>query len=170
MMGETNTQYRPMRPWLRVLLVGSLALNLLFAGLAAGIALRFGEAGGRPPPSVGAALYRSLPDPDRKALRGEIRRMHGDGDHRARHRAEALAVAQALRAEPFDPAALEALVAGHLDARNSGLAEVQASWLARVAAMDSAARLAYADRLTAAFEGGARERRWFKRREGRGAD
>lgn len=162
-MVDHDKTYGPMRPWMRVLLVSSLALNLLFVGLAVGTAMRFGGPDRRPPPSVGAALYRSLPDDDRRALRSDIRRLRGAQDHRARHRDEARQVANALRAEPFDAAALETLVIGHLNDRNGGLAEVQSAWVARIAAMDRAARLDYAERLTEAFDRPARKKKWFGR-------
>ena len=107
--------------WMRVLLGVSLALNLLVAGLAAGAALRHGRAGGMhaAPHSLAGAMIRELPPQDRRALsalaRDDLAR-DGHGDRRARRRAEAAAVTGALRAVPFDAAALRAVLEGTAEA------------------------------------------------------
>ncbi|MGD9864339.1 MAG: periplasmic heavy metal sensor [Pseudodonghicola sp.] len=154
-MTMTDTDRKPprMRPWLRVLLGVSLALNLLVAGLAVGAAIRFG--GGpervRPPMPLGALLYRELPREDRKTLRD--RNLGAREERAARRRADAEELNAALRAVPFDQARIEAFLTRDA-ARQAGLEEaMRHAWLARVAAMSDADRAAYADRLQQAMAG-----------------
>lgn len=139
-----------MRPWLRVLLGVSLALNLAVAGLVVGAMIRFGGPGGmRPPMPLGAMLYHELPRDDRRALREEI---HGARAHRAeRRRADFRELDAALRAVPFDRARVADVLAAQ-SARHKDLEqEMRAAWLRRVAAMSEAERAAYADRLAEAL-------------------
>ncbi len=135
------------RAWVRILLGVSLALNLAVIGLVIGAAFRFGGPGGahRPPPPMGAILYRELPREDRKALRG--RAFGGREEHATKRRDEAAAIDAALRAVPFDAAALDAFLDGQARHREEFLSIVQEAWLARVSAMSDAERAAYADRL-----------------------
>lgn len=142
-MAETSA--KPPRRWTRWLLFGSLALNLLVVGLIAGAALRMSGWGiGPPVRGLGPALYRELPREDRRALRQTLRTAGGDamspGD-------QARLLSAALRAEPFDPDALEALINQQAEALQLYQFEVQRKWLAQVAEMSPAERNAYADRL-----------------------
>ncbi|MFV0514898.1 MAG: periplasmic heavy metal sensor [Jhaorihella sp.] len=150
--------------WMRVLLGLSLALNLLVAGLAAGAALRYGRAGEmhQPPRSLAGAMIRELPQQDRRALRALARddlARDGNGGYRARRRAEASAVADALRAVPFDTAILRSLLDDQNRRRAAIRDELREAWLARVAAMGDTERAAYADRVEQAMRrGGPRGR------------
>ena len=136
--------------WVRVLLVASLAANLLIAGMVVGA--RTGREAGervRGPRDAGAMLYLgALPREDRAALVAELRA--GGPDRRARV-AEALAEVRAtlttLRAEPFDADAFAARL-GHQRAVAAGRGErAEALLVARVAAMAPEERRAYADAL-----------------------
>lgn len=160
-MADKEKPGQGMRTWVKVLLVSSLALNLMFVGLACGLALRVGGGKDGRPPSVGAALYRAMPEADRRALRKEVRRSHDREAERARHRGDLLAVAETLRAAPFDRAALETLVRAHLMARPHGLDQARMAWIGRVAAMTDAERAAYADRVVEVFDAPPRKARWF---------
>lgn len=150
--------------WMRVLLGVSLALNLLVAGLAAGAALRHGRAGGMhaAPHSLAGAMIRELPPQDRRALsalaRDDLAR-DGHGDRRARRRAEAAAVTGALRAVPFDAAALRAVLDDQTRRRAAVQGELREFWLARVAAMSDAGRADYADRVEQAMRAGGHRAR-----------
>lgn len=102
-------------PWMKTLLVASLAVNLLFVG---GAAARFFIAG--PPERISGSNHMQLiprkffGELDRqrrmelldvfKQHRGEFR------DGRKRARVEMVALAAALEAEPYDPAAVTAVV------------------------------------------------------------
>jgi len=144
-MAEKSEQPRT-RLWIRVLLIVSLGLNLLVVGLVGGAMLRFGPDGMRPPlRSVGAAMYRELPRKDRRALWAGS--SHAHGDRHARRKADALAVSAAIRATPFDAAALAAVLDEQAERRLGFRQSMQSAWLARVAGMSGAERQAYADRL-----------------------
>ncbi len=145
-----------MRLWLRVLLFSSLALNLLIVGLVAGAFFRIGKDGGGPPysPALGAVMFRELPDADRDHLRRGFDPSKRDG-HRQQRRADAEALASALRASPFDLEAVRDVLAGQAARRAALQQGMQDAWLERIAAMTDDERLSYADRV----EKGARRDR-----------
>lgn len=152
--------------WLRLLLFGSLALNLLVVGLVAGAMVRFGKPGvDRPPRSVGTMLYRELPREDRRALWRESSR--SGGDVKERRRAEGMAVTAALRQVPFDPDALSTVLTAQAAEREQFHRAVQDRWLARVTGMSDAERAGYADRLEHAMtrhhRKGEKKRDWGKK-------
>lgn len=103
------------RRGMRLALVASLALNLLFLGVMAGGFIKAGRMG---PPQVSSAtdlrtLWRALPDEARQSIRSD---QHGGGSPGARgarreqmqaRNAEALAL---LRAEVFDAGAFLTLL------------------------------------------------------------
>ena len=162
-----NVQDRPgrARVWLRIVLGLSLALNLAVIGLAVGAGLRM--AGGpetrRLPPSVGAALYRAMPQEDRRALR---ERMHGGGrDARDARRVRDMAEARAiLTTEPFDAKALDALLRAEDSERRQWMDVAQAAWIERIVRMSPADRAAYVERLDEVVEGRhSRRAGWFGR-------
>jgi hypothetical protein len=153
-MTVTDTDRKPprMRPWLRVLLGLSLALNLGVAGLAVGAAIRFGDKPERirPPMPLGALMFKELPREDRKLLRDRDRDSREDRE--ARRRAEAAELDAALRAVPFDPAPLEAFIDRDA-ARQAEFADaMRDAWLTRVKAMTEVERAQYADRLQEALK------------------
>lgn len=145
--------------WMRVLLVVSLALNLLIAGAVAGTVLR-----GGPSPvavrDVGIGPFAAALSPeDRATLRREfMARSMADGTTRRERREEMRTLLAALRADPFDPGALQASlsrladrVAGRMDL---GLTLIEE----RVIALSEADRLAFADRLEREMRRGPRGR------------
>ncbi|SLN49118.1 hypothetical protein TRL7639_02711 [Falsiruegeria litorea R37] len=143
-MAETKT---PKWPWMRILLVASLALNLLFVGLVVGAALRFGgpESMRPPPRSLGSALYRALPDDVRQEMRH-----HSRSGHDARRKGgfrEVGTVVAALRATPFDADGLKTVLDQQLEHREAFHRSVQDKWFERIKEMSDAERAAYADRL-----------------------
>jgi uncharacterized membrane protein len=140
------------RRWPTVVLVLSLVLNFLGLGVVAGVFLGQGGApGGRAPDNAGALPYLSALDAeDRAALRAAWRR-EGPGLSalRTQRRAETAAMVAALRAEPFDRAALEAALAAQTAALAERQALAQRLLVDRLAGMDAASRAAFADRLEA---------------------
>lgn len=150
-MTETGQQ-KParLRPWLRIVFGASLALNLAVVGLAAGAYFRFDkhDAGRRTMP-IGAVLYRELPREEQRALRKAA--MGDRHAHSERRRAEAEALADALRAVPFQASRVEALLEAHGQAMETFQSDVRAAWLDRVEQMSDAERAAYADRLQQAM-------------------
>ncbi len=159
-------QTKPAKPrkriWLRVLFGLSLALNLLVVGLVAGAVMRFGATGGAYPASrsIAALMLRELPHEDRRALR----QRSGDtsAEIRLRQQANVEALAQALRAVPFDPEALDTLLQGLGAERATFVRAVQDSWLERVSRMSDRGRQAYADRLEQAMTHRSRRRNWWR--------
>ena len=151
-MADTKTTRPPrMKPWLRVLLFASLALNLAFAGIVAGTAFRHGGPDRDRSPRtdrVGVAYIRALSKDDRRAIRDAIRAELPDRDTlRSEMRASLDAILQTLRADPFDPATL----AAQFEAQFLIGADIQGTarslMLERVAAMTPEERRAFADRL-----------------------
>lgn len=101
----------PRRRWMTWALVGSVGLNLAFAGLILGAILK-----GPPPPPPPPGLWqyaRALPDPYRRDLGRAIRDSRdawiGPREALRGQRAE---FAAALTAEPFDAAAVERVLGG----------------------------------------------------------
>lgn len=148
---------------LKIALAVSLALNLGIAGMVGGVMLRDG------PPHRGrdfglGPLSEALSREDRKAMRDAFVERHPDirGDRRAM-RAEFDALVAALRAEPFDPAALDEALAA-IAARNQALLDTGRELVAeRLKAMDAEGRAAFAERLEKHIAPG-------KKRKGGGKD
>lgn len=136
--------------WMRGLLVASLALNLLILGLVAGAVLHKGPRGPHPRPGEIALgpVAQALAPADRAAI---LRDLRGREDLRIfgpRERAAAFAgLGAALRADPFDAAAVEAALLAQTERLDRAEAAVRAVLLERFAAMDAAERAAFADRL-----------------------
>ncbi|NOD92133.1 periplasmic heavy metal sensor [Ruegeria sp. HKCCD4884] len=148
-----NADPKPKRRWMPVVLVVSLALNLLIVGVAVGTVLRLkGGDHAKAPPGFGPALYRALPKDDRKAMRGELSGLHKKGTSGRKQDFEAMS--QALRTVPFDPGAVEVLLLQQAQATAALQEALQTQWLARVTAMSDEERQAYADRLQDIVERG----------------
>lgn len=145
--------------WVTVLLVLSLAANLLVVGLVAGAWLRGGPPGtaGRDPGF--GPFAEALSDDDRRALRRAfLTRMPEMREHRMAMRADMQAVLAALRAQPFDAAALDRAMDTALSRLGDRISVGQSLLLDRITAMDSAERAAFADRLETALARGPRQR------------
>jgi uncharacterized membrane protein len=132
----------------KIALALSLALNLVIAGVVAGAMLRDGppKGGGR---DFGLGpLSESLSREDRKALRQAFLERHPDiREDRREMQADFDALAAALRAEPFDPAAVDAALAA-IAARNQSLLDSGRALVAeRLKAMTAEDRAAFAERL-----------------------
>ncbi|MEM6657257.1 MAG: periplasmic heavy metal sensor [Pseudomonadota bacterium] len=150
-----SEQAKPKRGWVPVVLVISLALNLLIVGIAAGTVLRLkGSDHAKAPPGFGPALYRALPKDDRKAMRSELFGLHKNGSLGRRQGFQDLS--DALIATPFDPLAVELLLQQQAQSSAELQATLQARWLERVSLMSDAERQIYAERLEDVVERGPR--------------
>ncbi|EAQ26265.1 periplasmic heavy metal sensor [Roseovarius sp. 217] len=152
-MAEQQTAARP-KPWVRALLVASLALNLAVAGLAAGWALRHGgdHAGHHPSrlDMAGGPLTRALSDADRRAIGRAMRdawRSRTDNSPSIGESFDALVID--LRAVPFDADRVAAQMRTQRDGFAARFEMGQEVLLTHLAAMSDADRAAYADRLEA---------------------
>ncbi|MFQ1701758.1 periplasmic heavy metal sensor [Loktanella agnita] len=134
----------------RVVLVISLALNLAVVGLVAGAAIsgRFGDG---PPRNYDFGLgpiARALEPDERRAIGAAMRR--DDSLRGMNMRARMRDTLAALRAEPFDRVAVQALI----EEQNARMGQLQraaqAALLDQIAEMDPARRAAFADQLEAA--------------------
>lgn len=133
--------------WVRILLILSLGLNLLIVGLAAGAAWRHaGDRGGR---DFGfGPLSEAFSTEDRRELREAFVERHPDARaERQAMREDLEALITALRAEPFEPIALEAAMT-KISQRNAQLLQTGSELVvAQIKAMDATERAAFADRL-----------------------
>lgn len=141
----------------------SLGVNLLVLGLVAGAAYRTdGPHGGGKGTmrNYGTPYIIALPDDRRRAIFKDMRQNDRDRsvsrDARRAQYAEALT---ALRSDPFDRSRLVAILETQRTATLDVQQAVQDAWLAEIAAMDTAARAAYADRLQEVLERGPKRKR-----------
>jgi uncharacterized membrane protein len=150
--------------WMRVLLVVSLALNLLIAGAVAGLALR----GGPTPAATREVSFgpfaAALSPEDRADLRRAfIARGIADGGGRRMLREDIRSLMGALRADPYDAQTLGE-VFDRMAERMSGRVETGLSLIEeRIATMDDSERAAFTDRLE-------RELRRVRRRDNAGRE
>ncbi len=148
--------------WMQILLAISLALNLGVAGMAAGSFLRTaGPARDLGLGPLGDALSRE----DRRALRRAFVALHPElGRGAAALRGDFDPLLAALRADPFDPAALDAALEG-IVMHNVGRMRSSRDLIAeRLKAMTPQSRAAFAARLeTIVARAAARvDKRWRK--------
>lgn len=147
------------RRWTRILLIGSVALNVLIIGVVGGAAIAIKGDGDRPAPTdrFGAAHIKALSFEDKRAVGRAIRKAYRSAeiDHHAdqANYKEALAV---LRSTPFDETAMVELVT-RLDMASEQRRELARDvFLAQILSMTDAERAAYADRLEEVLERGPR--------------
>ncbi|ARE84565.1 heavy-metal resistance [Roseovarius mucosus] len=142
------------KPWVRALLVASLALNLAVAGLAAGWALRHGgdHAGHHPSrlDMAGGPLTRALSDADRRAIGRAMRDAWRNRTNNGPNIGESFdALVIDLRAVPFNADRVAAQMRTQRDGFAARFEMGQEVLLTHLTAMSDADRAAYADRLEA---------------------
>ena len=143
--------------WVKIALVVSLALNLLVVGLIAGAMIRHDreERGERdrarvetPRDFVRSPFLGALEPDERRAVGRELMAAEGSiRENRAELRARFERLLEAIRAEPFDRAAVEAVLDEQRAVGARRLEIAEEAVLDRLSAMPPAARAAYADRL-----------------------
>ncbi|WP_375690193.1 periplasmic heavy metal sensor [Pseudooceanicola sp. LIPI14-2-Ac024] len=142
----------PTRLWVRILLVASLALNLLvIVTVVSFAAFHGGPDGKHRPPRVdrtGGPLTGALSESDKREIGRAIWQSYREGrPSRADVQAEYQEVIRTLRTEPYDPSAVEASLQKQLDFAVERQAVGQQMLLDRLAAMTPEERAAFADRL-----------------------
>jgi uncharacterized membrane protein len=153
MSTETEKPAPRRRRWMTVALVVSLGVNLMVAGLVGGAILRDGPRERDPFYRDVSALglrfyYRALPDQARDDLRHRVGERRGD--FRAGREALAKhmnAMADAVGAEPFDPARLAGVLADQGRTVAGNMATGQALLVATISAMTPDERTAMAEAL-----------------------
>jgi uncharacterized membrane protein len=141
-----DVQTRPSRIW-RTVLVISLALNLAVAGIIGG-AMVSGRFGDRPAARIDfgvGPVARALTEVERRAIGRELRADRSLRGHD--FRGQMAAVAAALRADPYDPAATRALLEDQAARLSQLQARARMAVLDRIAEMPPDRRRAFADRL-----------------------
>lgn len=137
---------------LRIALLVSLALNLMVVGVVAG-GIASGRIGGDKPARVGldlGPLARMLEPEDRRAIGRSIRETATLRPLSPRQRRADLAeIADLLRADPFDAAAMEEAMTRQRRAASQVITAAQSALLDRLDGMPLEQRQAYADRLDA---------------------
>ncbi|MDF1854847.1 periplasmic heavy metal sensor [Pseudooceanicola sp.] len=139
------------RLWLRLVLFGSLALNLLVVGAVGGM-LVFGPPEGRdrPPRSdrIGGPLTQALTHEDRRDIGRALREAYRGGrPDRGAMRDEYQRVIAALRSDPFDADEIADSLSRQLGAATERQKVGQEILLDHLRQMSVAERAAYADRL-----------------------
>jgi len=139
--------------WMRGLLVVSLAVNLLVFGMIGGAVLSGGGPGAAREAVRdldGTPFVRALSPQDRRAL---LRELRGERevlrDSRAALRDRFENLLAALRADDFDAASLERILAGQREAATARQLLGERLVLGRITEMSTEERRAYADRLEA---------------------
>lgn len=156
----------PMRPWLRIVLFASLALNLAVAGLVAGFLLKGPPDHGRDRDPV-APYTRAFDEDQRKAVWRTLRQRFRE-EREAGGRPDVLgeyrAALAALRAEPFDAEGFRRIVAEQGTRADERRQRGEAVLVSHVSALSPEERAAYAARLEAVLEEYAERRRQFERK------
>ena len=112
-MQDTSNTSRPSRPWLKITLFVSLALNLLIVGLVAGLA--FSKSPRDRSPLLRDLGYgpfmQALPRSDKRQIIETLRSREGSfRENRAEFRREFDAFLTVLRSDPLDDAELRRVV------------------------------------------------------------
>ena len=150
---EEKPQTSASRPWVRSALIASLGVNILIAGMVGGAVLRGGPPDGYHPAREVAVFglrpyARALDKDGRKALRKALRA--GRGDFSAGHKAMSAhlaALADALKADPFDASAVEAELARQAKSVFANVAFGQKLLLDQIRGMSDERRHALAEKL-----------------------
>lgn len=144
-----------MRPWLRIVLFASLALNLAVLGIVAGAFARFGPAMDRLPRAdrIAGIYTHALTVEDRHRIGRELLRDHRDAlPTRQAMSAEYQAMVTVLRSQPFDADTAAAILRRQLDFGQTRAELGHALLLQRLTEMSDAERADYADRLEQALQ------------------
>lgn len=141
-----ETQKRSSPRWMRVVLVLSLALNLLIVGAVVGAVSSGGKGGPRLSDVSFGPYTAALGREDRRALRRAIRDTAGRPD-RAAARENFQTFLTVLRTEPLDVAEMTRVFEAQGALAQARLAAGKAALLEHIAEMSAADRAAFADRL-----------------------
>ena len=138
---------------MRIVLVLSLALNLLIVGVVAGAVLGNRKGGGPVLRDMGLGPFvQAMPREDRRAMAAAL--VREAGPFRENRRAlgrEIAAMLAVLRSDPLDEAALRSAIDRQRGRISERLALGSDIFVAQIATMSAAERLSYADALEKAL-------------------
>ncbi|MEM6589093.1 MAG: periplasmic heavy metal sensor [Pseudomonadota bacterium] len=140
------------RLWVRILLVVSLALNLLVIGVVAGFVVKGGPFKHDGPPHMAAGgvgpLTHALSKEDRRAIGREMRQKGKDsGWDRQAHRQSLERMVAFLEATPFDADAFDEELQITVDGMQGRLSDARGALLNRLNDMSDEDRAGYAARI-----------------------
>ena len=146
--------------WLRLVLFASLALNLLIAGVVLGHFLRDDPRGKVPRVDrIEAPMTFALSPEDRREIGRALRREYRENrPSRQEIVAEYRGVIAALRADPFEPARVEAALRNQRQAATDRMELGQRLLMQRLNAMTVEERHGFADRLEEGLKRGPHQR------------
>lgn len=171
MTQEGDAQRRGMKPWLRVLLILSLALNFLIIGTVGGAMLTWSKWQSNHPPRLDLAsgpLTKALSREERHAIGKKMRQAYKAGSApRVNLRRDLRALVADIRKDPFDPKALEERLAGQRTVIGARYELGHKLLVEHLTQMTPQERAAYADRLTEVLkrQSGGRDKRKAKDKE-----
>lgn len=154
-MSRTDAPTRPGAPgWMKLLLILSLAANLAVVGLFAGYNFARDETEkGSWPERLIDRMIAMVPEERQDLAEARFAEVRRQLDAMQGRREAAYAdVLVAIRADPYDPKALEAAFDGTLDAGRDKIATVYDGLIALLAELTPAERAAFADRMEARYK------------------
>jgi len=148
MSNDQNTTPRSrMRPWLKVVLALSLALNLAVIGIGAGAVWRF-QGGGHDkggPPMLGRFIFKDIGGQEVRRL---VQDHGGASDNvRNRRRGEMEQIIVLMRADELDLPAVSVIVDTHIVETNGFMRAVADAWEQRLEGLSLKERRRVADRM-----------------------
>jgi uncharacterized membrane protein len=156
-MAEEKTKSQRIQ---RIVLIGSLALNLLIIGVATGVALNGGKPGaGQRFDLTVNPLTRAMEGARSDAVRDALRNSGAfEHDDRSDMRRDMNALLATLRADEFDEVAFRTVLMRQRDRFRSGQETVLGAVSAQIDDMSAGERAAFADRLEEQMRRGPRAR------------
>ncbi|MFT7492832.1 MAG: putative membrane protein [Alteromonas macleodii] len=144
----------------RVVLIGSLALNLLIIGVATGVAISGGRPGaGQRFDLTVSPLTRAMEGARKDAVRDVLRNSGVfEHDHRSGMQRDMNALLATLKVDEFDEVAFRAVLMRQRDRFRSGQETVLGAVSAQIDDMSTSERAAFADRLEEQMRRGHRAR------------
>ncbi|WP_054460991.1 hypothetical protein [Phaeobacter sp. 11ANDIMAR09] len=163
---QNTTPRAGMRPWLKVVLALSLAMNLAVIGIGAGAAWRFheGDHDKAGPPMLGRFIFKDIGG---REVRRLVRDHGGEtGNVRSRRRQEMEQIIVLLRAEELDVVAVSTILEAHIIETHGFMHRVAETWQQRLVGLSLKERHRLAERMQNQLDRGPHH----SREEDRGRD
>ncbi|MFS4438569.1 periplasmic heavy metal sensor [Paracoccaceae bacterium GXU_MW_L88] len=134
---------------LRYLLLASVLVNVILAGVVLGPLVSADRKPPPPPPGdLVAGMIHALPEAAKDEMRRDFReRRKGPENRREERAAQVRAITTAVEAEPFDPAALEAALQAFQMRTDEDLSNLRSKLIEQVGEMTPEERADFAEKL-----------------------